>query len=107
MAKSPVDLFYVIYLNGTHVGTTKLGIIYARHRTAGLLYIIGVRQHFGKSIAGLSIAAMTEIGFLHPNQVKICASINTKIIGSLSGLGKNGFKLKGVKKHNIYAKTSG
>ena len=75
MAESPADLFYEIYLDGIHVGTIKLAAINARHETADLSYIIDVRQHWGKGNAILSIVALTEIGFLQLNLVKICASI--------------------------------
>ena len=70
MAESPADLFYGIYLDGIHVGTIKLGAINARHKTADLSYIIGARQHWGKGIASLSIAAITEIGFSQLNLEK-------------------------------------
>ena len=98
MAESPADLFYGIYLDGMHVGTIKLGAINARHKTADLSYIIGARQHWGKGIASLSIAAMTEIGFSQLNLVKICAGIYANNIGSLRVLEKNGFLLEGVRK---------
>lgn len=98
MAESPADLFYGIYLDGTHVGTIKLGAINAHHKTADLSYIIGARQHWGKGIASLSIAAITEIGFSQLNLVKICAGIYANNVGSSRVLEKNGFMQEGVRK---------
>ena len=56
-------------------GLPLLGAINARYEAADLSYIIDVRQHWGKGNAILSIVALTEIGFLQLNLVKICASI--------------------------------
>ncbi|MDA0846405.1 MAG: GNAT family protein, partial [Proteobacteria bacterium] len=95
MAESPADLFYGIYLDGMHVGTIKLGAINARHKTADLSYIIGARQHWGKGIASLAIATITEIGFQQIGLMKICAGVYENNIASSKVLVKNGYLLEG------------
>jgi [ribosomal protein S5]-alanine N-acetyltransferase len=98
MAESPVDLFYGIFHNRTHVGTIKLSAINAFHKTADLSYIIGAKEYWGLGIASLSIAAMTEIGFSQLDLVKISAGVYANNIASSRVLEKNGFVLEGVRK---------
>ena len=98
MAESPVDLFYGIYQDETHVGTIKLGAINTLHKTADLSYIIGAKEYWGLGIASLSIEAMTEIGFSKLDLVKISAGVYANNIASSRVLEKNGFVLEGVRK---------
>jgi ribosomal-protein-alanine N-acetyltransferase len=72
-----------------------LGNINCQHKTANLSYLIGAKKWWGKGIASLAIAAITEIGFWQIGLMKICAGVYENNITSLKVLLKNGYSLEG------------
>ena len=63
--------------------------------SANLSYLIGARKWWGKGIASLAIATITEIGFQQIGLMKICAGVYENNIASSKVLLKNGYSLEG------------
>ena len=95
MAVDLTQLMYGIFFDDQHIGNIKLGNINSQHQTANLSYLIGARKWWGKGIAGLAIATITEIGFQQIGLMKICAGVYENNIASSKVLVKNGYLLEG------------
>ena len=95
MAADPTQLMYGIFFDDQHIGNIKLGNINSQHQTANLSYLIGARKWWGKGIASLAIATITEIGFQQIGLMKICAGVYENNIASSKVLLKNGYSLEG------------
>lgn len=106
MALDPTQLMYGIFFDDQHIGNIKLGSINSQHRTADLSYLIGARKWWGKGIATLAIATITEIGFQQIGLIKICAGVYENNIASSKVLVKNGYSLEGRRKGQYVFKNS-
>ena len=95
MSENPTELMYGIFFDDQHIGNIKLGNINSQHQTANLSYLIGARKWWGKGIASLAIATITEIGFQQIGLMKICAGVYENNIASSKVLLKNGYSLEG------------
>jgi ribosomal-protein-alanine N-acetyltransferase len=94
MSENPTELMYGIFFDDQHIGNIKLGNINSQHQTANLSYLIGARKWWGKGIASLAIATITEIGFQQIGLMKICAGVYENNIASSKVLLKNGYSLE-------------
>ena len=94
MALKPTELMYGIFSDDQHIGNIKLGAINSQHQTANLSYLIGAKKWWGKGIASLAIATITEIGFQQIGLMKICAGVYENNIASSKVLVKNGYSLE-------------
>lgn len=106
MALDPTQLMYGIFFDDQHIGNIKLGNINSQHQTANLSYLIGARRLWGKGVASVAIATITEIGFHKIGLMKICAGVYENNIASSKVLLKNGYSLEGRRKGQYVYKNS-
>ncbi len=95
MASGPTQLMHGIFFDDQHIGNIKLGKMNSQHQTGNLSYLIGARKCWGKGIASLVIATITEIGVQQIGLMKICAGVYENNIASSRVLLKNGYSLVG------------
>lgn len=95
MAQSKTDLFYGLFYEGTHIGSTKLGKINPNHKTADLSYIIGDKSFWGKGIASNMINHMVSLAFERLQLEKIVAGVYATNLASIRVLEKNRFLYEG------------
>ena len=95
MAQSKTDLYYGLFYDGTHIGSTKLGKINPNHKTADLSYIVGDKSFWGKGIASKMIKKMVSLAFERLELEKVVAGVYATNLASIRVLEKNRFVCEG------------
>lgn len=98
MNESNEDLLLGIFTGDLHVGNVKLGAINEFHKTAEIGFMLGAKDHWGRGISTLSVAATVKFGFDLLGLMKIYAGYYEQNIGSAKVLAKCGFEIEGVRK---------
>ena len=75
MVADPTRLMYGIFFDDMRIGNIKLGTINSQQKTANLSYLIGAKKWWGKGIASVTIATISEIGSQKISLMKICAGV--------------------------------
>ncbi len=104
MARSKTDLFYGLFYEETHIGSTKLGKINPYHKTADLSYIIGDKSFWGRGIASKMIKKMVSLAFEQLELEKIVAGVYATNLASVRVLEKNRFVCEGKQRDQFIFK---
>jgi RimJ/RimL family protein N-acetyltransferase len=103
--KSKKDFLYGIFIkkdnSNIHIGNMKLGPIDSTHKSARISYFIGEKKLWGKGYATLAIKELTKKA-KKKGLKKLKAGLYEVNIGSKKALVKNGYKLEGKLKSEIY-----
>ena len=94
-------IFYVKIL----IETIKIGKINNIHKRAEISYIIGNKKFWNKSITGIVVKKICDHIFRNLRLKKILAGTYSAAKSSQRILIKNGFKLEGVLKKQIFFKN--
>jgi len=100
--KDKLSLIYGIFFNDLLIGTIKIGSINQIHKTADISYIIGNKNFWNKGIGSFVVRKICLIAFKKIKLKKLIAGTYSIAIGSQKVLIKNGFKLEGILKNQIY-----
>ena len=92
MIKNRNIRLYAIFYNNSHIGNIELKSKNNFNYSAQLMYLIGNKKLWGKSITTISIKKILKIGFGTFKLKKIYASTYIKNIASQKVLIKNNFK---------------
>ena len=96
---------YGIFFEKILIGTIKIGKINNIHKTAEISYIIGNKKFWNMGIATIVVKKICDYIFKKLKLKKIIAGTYSVAIGSQKILIKNGFKLEGVLKKQIFYKN--
>ena len=103
--KSKNEFLFGIFLKkkglNTHIGNIKLGPINYIHKNAEISYFIGEKNMWGKNYATLAIKKIINIA-KKKGIKKIKAGLIEKNKGSEKVLKKNGFKIEGKLKSELF-----
>lgn len=96
---------YGIFYKKILIGTIKIGKINNLHKTAEISYIIGNKNFWNKGIATIVVKKICDYIFRKLRLKKIIAGTYSVAKSSQKILIKNGFKLEGVLKKQIFFKN--
>ena len=108
LKKTNLDNFseiYGIFCEKILIGTIKIGNINNLHKTAEISYIIGNKKFWNKGIATIVVKKICDHIFKNLRLKKILAGTYSVAKSSQRILIKNGFKLEGVLKKQIFFKN--
>lgn len=96
---------YGVFCEKILIGTIKIGNINNIHKTAEISYIIGNKKFWNKGIATIVVKKICDYIFSKLKLKKIIAGTYSVAKSSQKILIKNGFKLEGVLKKQIFFKN--
>ena len=103
--KDNLSEIYGIFFQKILIGTIKIGKINKIHKTAEISYIIGNKKFWNKGIATIIVKKVCDYIFKKLKLKKIIAGTYSVAKSSQKILLKNGFKLEGVLKKQIFFKN--
>lgn len=100
-------IFAIMAKDGTnefqHIGNIKIGPINFRYSFADVSYFIGNKQMWGRGFATEAIRLITDFGFSQLGLYRMQAGVFERNLGSRIALERNGYKLEGCLRKQIYS----
>ena len=104
--KSNDSYLFGVFINelnlDNHIGNIKIGPINFDNKYAYVSYFIGEKKVWGKGFGTLSVNIVTHFGLKKLNLNKCLAGVHSSNISSRKVLKKNGYKIEGVFKKQLW-----